>query len=123
MSGRRRAEAIVKRICSGPTVLTLMEAVRYTRRIMRIFALLAALCVPVLAAADASVQVPNVDLSGMTEGDKASLLKLCQKYSSACGKAHSLEQSLRTDPKCKRSVFAARYMVRLFKLGLLPSEV
>ena len=25
--------------------------------------------------------------------------------------------------KCKRSVFAARYMVKLFKLGLLPSEV
>jgi predicted DsbA family dithiol-disulfide isomerase len=50
-------------------------------------------------------------------------MKLYQKYPSACGKAQSLEQSLKSDPKCKRSVFAARYMAKLFKLGLLPSEV
>ncbi|MDB4968246.1 MAG: Na+/H+ antiporter NhaA type [Myxococcales bacterium] len=100
-----------------------MEPVRYTRQIMRILALLAILCAPALASADTSVQVPNVDLSGMSEVDKGSLVKLLQKYPSACGKAQSLEASLKSDPKCRRSVFAARYMVRLFKLGLLPSEV
>jgi protein-disulfide isomerase len=96
-----------------------MAGVRYTRSIMRIFALLFVLVTPLAARA----QVPNVDLSGLTDGDKASFIKLIQKYPSACGKAQSLEASLKTDPRCKRSVFAARYMVKLFKLGLLPSEV
>ena len=86
---------------------------------MRIFALLIILVAPLSARA----QVPNVDLSGLSDGDKGSLMKLYQKYPSACGKAQSLEQSLKSDPKCKRSVFAARYMAKLFKLGLLPSEV
>jgi protein-disulfide isomerase len=90
---------------------------------MRIFALLAVLCAPVLAGADTSVQVPNVDLSGLSDVDRGSFGKLIQKYPSACGKAQSLEASLKTDPKCRRSVFAARYIAKLLKLGLLPSEV
>ena len=85
---------------------------------MRNLAFSFALLVPLAAAA----QVPNVDLSGLTEGDKTSFMKLIQKFSSACGKAQSLEQSLKSDPRCKRSVFAARYMAKLLKLGLLPSE-
>jgi protein-disulfide isomerase len=64
-----------------------------------------------------------VDTKELRDDEKASFGKLLQKYPSACGKAHSLEVSLRTDPGCKRSVFAARYLVRLFKLHLLPSEV
>jgi protein-disulfide isomerase len=86
---------------------------------MRNFVLSFALLVPLVAAA----QVPNVDLSGLTDGDKAAFLKLVEKFPSACGKAQSLEQSLKTDPKCKRSVFAGRYVAKLLKLGLLPSEV
>jgi protein-disulfide isomerase len=96
-----------------------MERVRYTRRIMRRFALLLVMLLPGLAWA----QVPNVDLSGLDEMSKSAFLRDIQKYPSACGKAQSLEASLKTDPKCRRSVFAARYMVKLFKLGLLPSEV
>jgi predicted DsbA family dithiol-disulfide isomerase len=86
---------------------------------MRKFAFALALLFPLAASA----QVPNVDLSSLSDGDKASFMKLIEKLPSACGKAHSLEQSLKSDPKCKRSVFAARYVVKLFKLGLLPSEV
>lgn len=96
-----------------------MEPVRYTRRIMRNFALLCVLLAPLAARA----QVPNVDLSGLADSDKAAFMRLIEKYPSACGKAQSLEASLKTDPKCRRSVFAARYMVKLFRLGLLPSEV
>lgn len=77
----------------------------------------------VLAPVAARAQVPNVDLSGLQESDKSAFMRLIEKYPSACGKAHSLEASLKSDPKCKRSVFAARYMVKLFKLALLPSEV
>jgi protein-disulfide isomerase len=101
--------------------LTGIDRVRYTRRIMRIFALLGVVLLPLAVAAAADV--PNVDLSGLSDGDKAAFGRLLQKYPSACGKAHSLEASLKTDPRCRRSVFAARYMAKLFKLGLLPSEV
>src|SRR6185369_5994126 len=99
--------------------LTTMHPSRYTRRIMRIlaFALVS------LVSVAASAQVPNVDLSGLTDGDKAAFMKLAQRFPSACGKAQSLEQSLKTDPRCKRSVFAGRYIAKLLKLGLLPSEV
>jgi predicted DsbA family dithiol-disulfide isomerase len=86
---------------------------------MRNLALLVVLCAPLAASA----QVPNVDLSGLGDSDKAAFMRLIEKYPSACGKAQSLESSLKSDPKCRRSVFAARYMVKLFKLGLLPSEV
>jgi predicted DsbA family dithiol-disulfide isomerase len=96
-----------------------MDAVRYTRRIMRNLALVVVFAV----AATARAQVPNVDVSGLGDSDKAALNRLLEKYPSACGKAHSLATSLKSDPRCRRSVFAARYMVRLFKAGLLPSEV
>jgi protein-disulfide isomerase len=86
---------------------------------MRNFAVLCLLLAPMAASA----QVPNVDTSGLGDTDKASFAKLLDKYPSACGKAQSLTASLKSDPKCRRSVFAARYMVKLFKLGLLPSEV
>jgi len=76
-------------------------------------------CAPLAAWA----QVPNVDLSGLADSDKAAFMRLIEKYPSACGKAHSLATSHKSDPKCKHSLFAARYMVKLFKLGLLPSEV
>jgi predicted DsbA family dithiol-disulfide isomerase len=82
-----------------------------------------AFSVLLFAAPLARAQVPNVDLSGFSDGDKASYMRLLQKFPSACGKAQSLEGSLKSDPRCRRSVFAARYLVRLFKAGLLPSEV
>jgi predicted DsbA family dithiol-disulfide isomerase len=104
------------RLCA--LVLTLQDAVRYTRRIMRNLALLCTL----ILSATAWAQVPNVDLSGLTDSDKAAFMRLIDKYPSACGKAHSLATSLKSDPKCRRSVFAARYLARLLKAGLLPSE-
>jgi predicted DsbA family dithiol-disulfide isomerase len=64
-----------------------------------------------------------VDLSSLRDDEKHSFYNLVKKYPSACGKAHSLEQSLKTDPKCRRSVYAARFIVRLLNLHLLESEV
>jgi protein-disulfide isomerase len=72
---------------------------------------------------DSSVGLPGVDLSGLSDSDKHAFWRLVKKYPSACGKAHSLEVSLKTDPRCRRSVFAARYTVRLLKAQLLESEV
>jgi predicted DsbA family dithiol-disulfide isomerase len=64
-----------------------------------------------------------VDLGELRDDEKRSFYHLIDKYPSACGKAHSLKVSLQTDPKCKRSVFAARYISRLLKAHLLESEV
>jgi protein-disulfide isomerase len=78
---------------------------------------------PKAAAKPAPTGDLPVDLKELRDDEKASFGRLLQKYPSACGKAHSLEQSLRTDPKCRRSVFAARYLVRLLNQHLLESEV
>lgn len=69
------------------------------------------------AAAPAVVHQPlvGVDLSSLHDSDVKGFWNLVEKNASACGKAHSLETSIRTDPKCKRSIFAARYIARLLK--------
>jgi protein-disulfide isomerase len=79
---------------------------------------------PAAAAADPSKPaLPGVSLDGLMDSDVKAFWKMVARYPSACGKAQSLEASLRTDPKCKRSLFAARYIVRLMNAHLLPSEV
>jgi protein-disulfide isomerase len=75
-------------------------------------------------AKPASLDGLPVDLKDLRDDEKATFGRLVQKYPSACGKAHSLEVSLRSDPGCKRSVFAARFLVKLLKQhGFLPSEI
>ena len=64
-----------------------------------------------------------VDLSELRPDEKASFERLVQRYPSACGKAQSLYASVKSDPRCRRSVFAARYIARLLKAHLLESEV
>ncbi len=64
-----------------------------------------------------------VDLSELSDSEKAAFTRLVQRFPSACGKAHSLEVSVKTDPSCRRSVYAARYIARLLKADLLESEV
>lgn len=75
------------------------------------------------AAQPVSTEGLPVDLSPLHDDEKASFEKLIQQYPSACGKPHSLLVSVKTDPKCKRSVFAMRYIARLLAAHLLPSEV
>jgi protein-disulfide isomerase len=78
---------------------------------------------PAVVAQPAAASDLPVDLTGLRDDEKHAFAALVQKYPSACGKAHSLEVSLKTDPRCRRSVFAARYLVRLLKAHLLQSEV
>jgi predicted DsbA family dithiol-disulfide isomerase len=88
---------------------------------LRFFVLLGALLwLPAPVRGDASVPV---DLSELRDSEKAGFFRLLGRFSSACGKPHSLQTSLKTDPGCKRSVFAARYIARLFRAHLLESEV
>jgi protein-disulfide isomerase len=78
---------------------------------------------PVADKPAASLDGLPVDLKDLRDDEKVAFGRLIQKYPSACGKAHSLEVSLRNDPGCKRSVFGARYMVRILKMHFLQSEV
>src|SRR4051794_32080865 len=71
---------------------------------------------------DTSAPLPGIDLGGLTESERVAFGRLTAKYPSACGKAHSLAVSVRTDPGCRRSVFAVRYIVRLIRAHLLESE-
>ena len=71
---------------------------------------------------DKKNDVAGLDLSGLDPSQVDSLNRLLDEKPSACGKPHSLRTSLKTDPGCKRSPFAARYLVRLLKSGLLGSE-
>jgi protein-disulfide isomerase len=78
------------------------------------------------ARADApgkGADIPGVDVSDLTESERASLQQLLEKFPSVCGKSHSLLVSLRTDPKCRRSPIAARWLHKLLKDGFLPSEI
>jgi protein-disulfide isomerase len=74
-------------------------------------------------ATPAKAPLPGVDLTGLLDSDVRGFWGIVERFPSACGAAHSLETSIRTDPRCKRSLFAARYVVRLLKAHLLPSEV
>ncbi len=84
--------------------------------------LVAAFALPFVRSAAAANDLP-VDLSELRDDEKVSFHNLVSKIPSACGKAHSLEVSIKTDPRCRRSVFAARYLARLLRAHLLESEV
>lgn len=68
-------------------------------------------------------ELPGVDLSGLSEPAKTTFFRAIDKVQSPCGKPHSLRASLKTDPSCKRSTFAARYIVRLVKAELNVNEI
>jgi predicted DsbA family dithiol-disulfide isomerase len=75
------------------------------------------------SAVDVATGGLPVDVSDLRDDEKKAFARLIGKYPSACGKAQSLEQSLKTDPKCRRSVYAARYIKHLLQMHLLESEV
>lgn len=68
-------------------------------------------------------EFPGLNTEGMMPSEKDGLRALLQKFQSPCGKPHSLLTSLKTDPTCKLSGVAARWMAKLFSDGFLQSEV
>lgn len=68
-------------------------------------------------------EFPGLNTEGMMPSEKDGLRRLLQKFQSPCGKPHSLLTSLKTDPTCKVSTVAARWMTKLFSDGFLESEV
>ncbi|MCS6912829.1 MAG: thioredoxin domain-containing protein [Myxococcales bacterium] len=73
--------------------------------------------------APANPSIPGVDTSQMTPSEKATLVRLAEKFPSGCGKPHSLLVSLRTDPGCRRSQMAIQTLRKWLLDGFLPSEV
>lgn len=71
---------------------------------------------------DKAAAIPGLNLSGLDPSQVAGLNRILDEKQSACGKSHSLRTSLLHDPDCKRSQFAARYLVRVLQAGYLPSE-
>jgi predicted DsbA family dithiol-disulfide isomerase len=65
----------------------------------------------------------GLDVKELDQKAKTQLLELLDKYSSPCGRAHSLYHSLVEDKGCKRAPYAGHFLVFLVGLGLTPEEV
>jgi predicted DsbA family dithiol-disulfide isomerase len=72
---------------------------------------------------DAALKLPGLDVSHLNPQQRHALREELDKYPSACGRAQSLASSLRSDPGCRRSPFAARFLAMLIGLGLTTAEV
>lgn len=87
----------------------------------------AAPAAPAAAPAPEAAAVPGelpLDQSQLRDDEKATLKKLVSKFGSVCKKPHSLEVSLKTDPGCRRSLYAGKFLVRLLsEHKWLPSEI
>lgn len=75
------------------------------------------------AAADDNSPPPGVDLANLDDFERKVFLRILNKESSACGKAHSLMVSVKTDKVCRKSMYAAKYVARLVDAGYTDSEV
>jgi protein-disulfide isomerase len=75
------------------------------------------------AKADDTTPPPGVDLTKLDDFERKVFFRVLNKEASACGKAHSLMVSLRTDKGCRKSLFAARYVARLVDGGFTDSEI
>jgi len=65
----------------------------------------------------------GIDISKLDEFERKVFFRVLNKEASACGKGHSLMYSLKHDPGCKRSVYAANYVAKLVDSGYTDSEV
>lgn len=78
---------------------------------------------PAEKGADDTTPPPGVDLTKLDDFERKVFFRVLNKEASACGKAHSLMVSLRTDKGCRKSLYAARYVARLVDGGFTDSEI
>ena len=57
--------------------------------------------------------IPGVELGKLDDAKKQRFYRLVDRLQSPCGKAHSLRKSLTSDASCKRSQFAAKYVIAM----------
>ena len=80
-----------------------------------------------LPRTDAQVAVeetlPGVDTADLKPDEKQQFFRLIDSAPSPCGKPQSLRASIKTDPDCKRAIFAARYLKKFSSFGAEDEEV
>ncbi len=66
---------------------------------------------------------PGVDLSQLDQFERKVFFRIVNRESSACGKAHSLLVSVKTDPGCRKSFYAVKSVVKQVDSGHTDTEV
>jgi protein-disulfide isomerase len=74
-------------------------------------------------ATDDSTPPPGIDIGSLDEFERKVFFRVVNREPSACGKAQSLLASVKTDPSCRKSYYAVKYVVRLVDAGYTDSEV
>src|SRR3954447_20120162 len=74
------------------------------------------------APAEDNTPPPGIDLSPLDEFERKVCYGVLNEEPSACGRAHSVMCSLKTDRACRKSVYAAHYVVKLVGSGYADSE-
>lgn len=67
--------------------------------------------------------IPGVDVSKLDQAKAKRFFTLASTLPSPCGKAHSLRTSIMEDTSCKRSSFAARYVIEMLVDEASDSEI
>jgi protein-disulfide isomerase len=75
------------------------------------------------AKADDNTPPPGIDIGSLDEFERKVFFRVVNREPSACGKAQSLLASVKTDPACRKSFYAVKYVVRLVDAGYTDSEV
>lgn len=66
---------------------------------------------------------PGIDISKLDGFERKVFFRVLNSEPSSCGKGHSLIYSVKHDPSCKRSVYAAKLVAKLVDAGFTDSEV
>jgi protein-disulfide isomerase len=66
---------------------------------------------------------PGVDIGKLDDHARKVFFRVVNREPSSCGKGHSLIYSVKHDPGCKRSLYAAKYVAKMADSGYTESEV
>lgn len=69
------------------------------------------------------MEAKGVDLSKLSESQRATFFQVINTEPSACDKPHSMAKSLRDDARCRDSLIAAQFIADRLTQGSTPSQV
>jgi 2-hydroxychromene-2-carboxylate isomerase len=65
----------------------------------------------------------GIDIGKLDEFERKVFFRVANSESSVCGKGHSLLVSAKSDPTCRKSFYALRYVAKLVDSGYTDSEI
>lgn len=74
-------------------------------------------------SAEMIMDAKGVDLSKLSESQRATFFQVINTEPSACDKPHSMAKSIRDDAQCRDSLIAAQFIADQVKSGATPSQV